>query len=252
VNPYWAAFAFPFKRENRGILVFGLFVLSVGPWILGLIPLGGSMVLFVVDLALLGYYAVFLRAILQTTMEGGDHIPPWPDMDSPFGLVEDFLSLLSPFLVSFLPLILFRASLAGFDALIDSGFVLRSSMPAPLTDGCLWRLSLEIPLLVLGWLYLPMATLAWTFYGGWSILNPVAVAKAAWSTGASYLGVVGLTWAMVTAAWTVRLIPGEYLTSFGSTLLVFYALIVAIRILGIHYRLHREQLGWERLRSDAV
>lgn len=243
MQPYWDAFAFPFKRGNRGVLVLGLFVLSILPAVLAFVPLGGWVALLF-DFAFLGYYGLFLQAILHAAMQGDDRIPAWPDFDSPMELVGDFLTLVVPFLVSFFPLILLRGSLAGLEALIDTGFVLRSAVPQgdslPVT-------LLQIPLLVAGWLYLPMATLAWTFFGSASILNPVSVARAAWSTGPAYLAVAGLTWILVTAAWAVSLIPGKYLTTFGSSLLVFYALVVAVRLIGTHYRLNRERLGWERV-----
>jgi hypothetical protein len=161
-------------------------------------------------------------------------------------LANEFFTIVAPFLISFLPVIILRASAAGWVALQSSGFIHRTSMPVALAEGSLPRISIELALVALGWLYLPMAMLAWTFYGGSSILNPVAVAKAAWSTGFSYLLLAGMIWMMVTAAWAVSLIPGEFITSFGSSLLVFYSLIVAIRLVGTHYRLHREQLGWER------
>jgi hypothetical protein len=247
VKPYWDAFAFPFRREHLGVLVFGLFVLTFIPAGLSLIPIGGSAIGNVLDLLLLGYYAVFLQSILSATMEGSDRIPAWPELESPMELANEFFTIVAPFLISFLPLILLRVSAAGWGALQSSGFVLRTSMPASLAEGAPSRIAIELVLLALGWLYLPMATLAWTFYGGSSILNPAAIAKAAWNTGPRYLLVAGLVWMMVTAAWAVSLIPGEFLTSFGSSLLVFYALIVAIRLVGTHYRLHREQLGWERM-----
>ena len=252
VKPYWDAFAFPFRRVHLGTLVFGLFVLTIIPAGLAFIPIGGGAISGVLDLLLLGYYAVFLQSILSATMEGSDRIPAWPEFQSPLELAQDFFTIVAPFLVSFLPVILLRASTAGWVALQSSGFILRTSMPASLAEGALPRIAIELALLALGWLYLPMATLAWTFYGGSSILNPVAVAKAAWSTGFSYLLLAGLTWMMVTAAWAVSLIPGEWITSFGSSLLVFYALIVAIRLLGTHYRLHRERLGWERTPGERA
>src|SRR6185503_5769697 len=90
-------------------------------------------------------------------------------------------------------------------------------------------------LLIGGWLYLPMAILVWTYYGGTSILNPIAVVRTAWRTGAAYLLVVILFAAMVIAAWGVSLIPGRFITGFGAALLVFYALVVAMRLLGTHY-----------------
>ena len=252
VNPYGAAFAFPFRRENAGPLIFGLFVLTVIPAALSAVPIGGGAIGSVFDLLLTGYYAVFLQSILHTSMQGDDRMPAWPEFSSPVELLEDFLIIVTPFVVSFLPLILLHVSAAGFASLQSAGFLVRSAVPGVLADGSAGRIGLEIPLIVLGWLYLPMAVLAGTFFGSTSILNPVAVAKAVWSIGPSYLLVAAAIWAMVTAAWAVSLIPGRFLTSFGSSLLVFYALIVAIRLLGTHYRLNRERLGWERPQVEAV
>lgn len=246
------AFTYPLRRENLGMLVVGLFVLSFIPTVLSYVPLGGGILASVIDLFLLGYYTLFLQSILHESMSGKDHIPAWPDVSHPFELLEECLAIAAPFLISFLPLILLRASAAGFSALQSSGFILRSSMPVFLADGTSWRMGLEAALVILGWLYLPMAILVQTFYGGGALLNPIAVARAAWQTGPSYLLLAFLVWAMVTAAWAVSLIPGKFITAFGSSLLVFYALIVAVRLLGTHYRTHREQLGWERGAPEPV
>jgi hypothetical protein len=246
VKPVVDAFRYPLRRQNLGMLVLGLFVLSFLPTLFSFIPIGGGVVSGVIDFFLLGYYALFLQSILHATMSGEDRIPAWPDAHHPFELFEELLAIVAPFIVSFLPLILLHASAAGFSALQSSGFILRSSMPAFLADGTPWRIGLEAALLIAGWLYLPMAILVQTFYGGSALLNPVAVARAAWQTGPSYLLLAFLVWAMVTAAWAVSLIPGQFITAFGSSLLVFYALIVAVRLLGTHYRTYRERLGWER------
>jgi hypothetical protein len=70
VKPSWDAFVFPFRREHLGVLVFGLFVLTMIPAGLSFIPIGGSVISNVLELLLLGYYAVFLQSILSATMEG--------------------------------------------------------------------------------------------------------------------------------------------------------------------------------------
>jgi hypothetical protein len=246
VKAYAEAFTYPLRRENLGMLVLGLFVLSFLPTVLSYLPLGGGVLSMVIDLFLLGYYALFLQSVLHASMSGQDRIPAWPDAQHPVELFEECLAIVAPFLISFLPLILLHASAAGFSALQSSGFILRSSMPVFLTEGTPWRIGVELLLVLLGWLYLPMAVLVQTFYGGGALLNPVAVARSAWQTGPSYLLLAFLVWAMVTAAWAVSLIPGKFITAFGSSLLVFYALLVAVRLVGTHYRAHRERLGWER------
>jgi hypothetical protein len=245
VKQYADAFTFPLRKENVGILVLGLFVLSFLPTVLSYIPIGGQVVSGVINLFLTAYYAIFLQSILHASMQGEDRIPAWPDAGRPEDLFEDLVSIVVPFLVSFLPLILLRISISGVSQLRSAGFILQSSMPA-LSETSPLMVTLTLLFLVVGWLYFPMAVLVWTFYGGWSILNPAAVAKAAWQTGPSYLGLAVTVWLMVTAAWSVSLIPGQYITTFGSSLLVFYALVVAARMLGLHYRRHRSTLGWER------
>jgi hypothetical protein len=245
VKPYADAFTFPLRKENLGILVLGLFVLSFLPTLFSLVPIGGALLSGLISLFLLGYYALFLQSILHASMQGEDRIPAWPDIDGLGDLLEDLLSIVAPFLVSFLPLLLLRCSIVGISELRSAGFILQSSMPAFLESSPL-MMALSLLFLVAGWLYFPMAILVWTFYGGWSILNPVAVAKAAWQTGPSYLGLAATVWVMVTAAWSVSLIPGASITAFGSSLLVFYALVVTARLLGMHYRRHRSTLGWER------
>jgi hypothetical protein len=245
VKRYFEAFAYPFRRENLGVLGLGIFVLAIIPAILSFVPIAGGALGLCIDLGIVGYYALFLQSILHASMEGRPELPAWPEMQHPTDLLEDFFSIIAPFMVSFLPLIVLRASIAGLSALQSMGFILRSAVPAALAGSSPGMMLLSGILLAGGWLYLPMAILVWTYYGGSSILNPVAVLRTAWRTGPSYLLLVFLVASLVMAAASVSLIPGKFITMFGSSLLVLYALIVAMRMLGTHYRIHRERLGWE-------
>jgi hypothetical protein len=249
VTRYLEAFVYPFRRENLGVLGLGIFVLSIVPAILSIIPVPGGTLGLCLDLGIVGYYALFLQSILHASMEGRPELPAWPEMEHPTDLLEDFLSIVAPFIISFLPLIVLRASIAGLSALDSAGFIFRSAVPAALAGSSPVMMLISVMLLIGGWLYLPMAILVWTFYGGTSILNPVAVVRTAWRTGPSYLLLVLLVASMVIAAWSVSLIPGRFITTLGSSLLVLYALIVAMRLLGTHYRVHRERLGWEERRA---
>ena len=249
---YFEAFSYPLRRGNAGVLLLGVAVLVIVPSVLSVVPLGGSLAGIGIDLFLTGYYALFLRSILHASMEGRDDFPAWPDLERPTDLIEDFFSLVAPFIVSFLPLILLRASASGFAALQSMGFLFRSAVPAGLSQASPGYALLSVGLLILGWLYLPMAILVWTYYGGASILNPIVVARSAWRTGASYLLLVVLVAAMISGAWGLSLLPEGFLTSIGSSLLAFYALVVAMRMLGTHYRIHRETLEWERRAPEPV
>jgi hypothetical protein len=245
VKRYFEAFGYPLRRENLGVLALGIFVLSIVPALLSIAPIAGGTLGICLDLGIVGYYALFLQSILHASMAGRDGIPAWPEMEHPTDLLEDFFSIVAPFIISFLPLIILRASIAGLSALQSTGFILRSAVPAGLEGSSPAMMLLSGLLLVGGWLYLPMAILVWTYYGGTSILNPIAVVRTAWSTGPTYLLLVLLVASMVTAAWAVSLIPGKFITTFGSSLLALYSLIVAMRMLGTHYLIHRERLGWE-------
>lgn len=246
VKQYCEAFAYPFRRENLGVLALGMVVFAIIPAILSFVPIVGGVLGLCLDLGIVGYYALFLRSILHASMEGRDKIPAWPEMEHPTELLEEFFSIVAPFIISFLPLIILRATIAGVPALLSLGFILRSAVPDALAGSSPGIMFLSGLFLLLGWLYLPMAMLVWTYYGGNSILNPVAVLRTAWRTGPSYLLLVLLVASLVMAAASVSLIQGGFIASFGSSLLVFYALIVALRILGTHYQRNREKLGWER------
>jgi hypothetical protein len=234
-------------------MLAGVAVLALGPALLKLLiprnQMAGAALCLGIDFLVLAYYAVFLRSILHASMDGREELPLWPEMSHPTDLAEEFFSIVAPFIVSFFPLILLRASIVGIGALQSLGFIVQSALPVPLSEASPWTGALSALLLIGGWLYLPMAILVWVFYGGSSILNPIAVARSAWRTGPSYLLLVLLVAAMVMAAWGVSVIPGNFITTLGTWLLTFYALVVAMRLLGTHYLIHREDLGWEAPRA---
>ena len=249
---YLDAFAYPLRRHNLAVMLVGVFFLAVVPSVISfVIPqqhMTGSALGMGLHFLVLAYYAIFLQSILHASMEGKEDFPFWPDLSHPTDLIEELLSIVAPFIVSFLPLILLRVAVAGVTSLLSLGFIVESAVPSALVGSSAGLKLVSIALLIGGWLYLPMAVLVWTFYGGWSVLNPIAVVRTAWRTGPSYLFVVVLVAAMINGAWAVSLIPGQVLTPFASSLLIFYALVVSMRLLGTHYRLHRERLGWDERR----
>jgi len=231
------AFRYPFAYGNAFILILGVAVMSVFSWLaVGLL----------LEAAFLGYYALYLRAILSASMEGENRIPAWPDWDHWGDFIQDVFSMLAPFAVSFAPLLIFRVLHDGADHLASLGYVFSSALPSGLLLSSPASTVLSILLFLLGWLYLPMAMLVWTFYGGASILNPVAVARTAWQTGPTYLLMSALIAGLVSAAWCVSLVPSPMLTTFGASMLTFTALVIAMRMLGTFYRMHRDRLGWDR------
>lgn len=228
---YWQAFAYPFRRGNGGILLLGVAVLTLLPTLYAILPVSIGFWNLGLGILFLGYYAIYLRSILHSSMEGEEQVPPWPDWEHPYDILGEILSIVAPFLVSFLPLLV---------------LILTADASAP------WTGVASALLFLLGWIYLPMAILVWTFYGAWSILNPVAVLRSAWQTGPGYLLLSLLMALLVGAAASLLLLPSGGLTTFGCSLLVFYALVVCMRLLGTHYSLHRERLGWEPVRTSDL
>ena len=234
------ALAYPLRRENVGVMLLGVAVLSV---LYSIVSLSGRAL--VIEVILLSYYAIYLQSILHTSMEGRDKFPAWPETQGIDDLFDDFFSIVVPFVVAFLPVFLLRVCTEGvFFGSISALF--RCAGPSALMSPSETVNAISAVLLLIGWLYLPMAILVWNFYGGKSILNPVAVAKAAWRTGPDYLLLVLKMAALVTLAWSVTLIPDRFITTFGASLLTFYALVVSMRLLGTFYRTHRATLGFER------
>jgi hypothetical protein len=229
------AFSYPLRRENLGVMLLGVAILSVVYSILGLTYRG-----FWIELLFVSYYAIFLQSILHASMEGRETFPAWPEAQSPEEFFQDFFSIIAPFIVAFLPLLLLHGADEGLSAFAAPGLIFRFAVPSSATT------TISAVLLLAGWLYLPMAILVWNFYGGWSILNPIAVAKAAWRTGSAYLFLVLQMAGLITAAWSVTLIPDPFITTFGASLLTFYALVVSMRLLGSFSRTHRATLGFER------
>jgi hypothetical protein len=246
VKRYFEAFAYPFTGDNGIVMVVGVAVLSFLPTLYSLLPLSSGYWGFGLGFVFLSYYAIYLRSILHSSMDGKEHLPPWPDWEHPEGAFEEIVSILAPFMVSFLPLILLRIGVGGLADFRSLGFFFHSTLQPQLTSNSAWATVASALLLIFGWLYLPMAVLVWTYYGGWSIFNPVAVARTAWRTGPGYLALSLLIAILISAAWSMTLLPASWLTTFGTSLLVFYALVVSMRMLGTHYNEHRVRLGWEQ------
>src|SRR5881394_2100735 len=188
VTSYLRAFAYPFRKANLGVVLLGAAVFAGVPLAISLIPRGAVLAL-IVQLFLVAYYAVFLQSILRSAMAGRDEFPAWPDQIHGVDLAEDVFALAGPYVVSFLPLIVLRCCYAHFGALGQEmwgylGLFLSGPTSYSLSDVPPWLGPVSWALAGLGLLYLPMALLVWSFYGGSSILNPIAIFRSAGRTGA--------------------------------------------------------------------
>lgn len=258
--PYLRCFGYPFSKANLPLMVVGCAFFVGIPTVVSLVPMSVVLVL-IVQLFLVAYYAVFLHSILGASMAGRAEFPAWPEEASLQELGEEIFALAGPYVVSFLPLIALRCAYAnlgdlGARAWGITSLILSGPLGYTLPQVPVWFEPLSWALSGLGLLYLPMALLVWSFYGGSSILNPVAVARSARRTGASYLAVVAGIAATFFGLWgfgrlTSRL-PYGWLQSLADALALFYALAVMMRLVGTHYFLNREKLDWEREIKESL
>lgn len=250
---YLEAFAYPFRRGNAGVMILGAVVFTFPLLLLAAVPLAGYLALALIVFLVL-YYSLFLQGILESSSLGKDSFPAWPDDIAGWSLLEKTFTILAPYVVSFAPLIALRCLFADFDELgreMTGILTMFLSGPLPYAPARVppWFEPVSWGQAVLGMLYLPMAILVWSFFGGNSILNPVAVVRSAVRTGSAYLLLVVLLAALLFAWWAI----GGLLTALPaalrvvtSTLALFYVLCVSMRLIGRHYFLHRAKLGWER------
>jgi hypothetical protein len=254
MTAYLRCLGYPFRKSNLPLMLLGALVFVVVPSIFSLIPLSGVLVL-IVQLFLVAYYAVFLHSILGASMEGRDEFPAWPEHPGVQDLAEEIFALAGPYVVSFLPLIALRCAYANFGALAErawgiAGMILSGPLPYQLPEVPSWFEPLSWALAALGLLYLPMALLAWSFYGGSAVLNPIAMVRSIRQMGLSYLIVVAGIVAILCGVWglgrvTARL-HADGLRSLADALVLFYALAVMMRLIGTHYFLNRDKLEWEK------
>jgi hypothetical protein len=260
MSPYLRCFAYPFTKANLPVMLIGIAVFVGIPLVLSRVPFSGVLVV-IVQLFLVAYYAVFLQSILGASMMGREEFPAWPEHSDPQDLMADILSLAGPYVVSFLPLLVLRCCYANFGAFGERAwgyltFFLSGPTPYSLPDVPSWFGPVSWALAGLGLLYLPMALLVWSFYGGRSILNPFAVVRSACRTGPSYLLLVGLIAGLCAAGWGIGAVTARFRTDFleslASALILFYALAVALRLVGVHYHVNRGKLDWERVEPEPV
>ena len=248
------ALGYPFSKANRGVTLLGAAAFVLVPAVLSLLPFSLPLVL-AVQLFLLAYYAVFLHSILDAARAGRDEFPAWPDSLHGIDLAEDVFAMAGPYVISFLPLIILRCLYTHFGALAKEAWgyatlILSGPMSYELPDVPAWFQPVSWGLAALGLFYLPMAILVWSFYGGTSILNPVAVIRSAARTGPGYLLLVALLAALLFGLWgterALAHLPLEGPRSLLTALARFYVLIVGMRLIGSHYFVNRDRLGWER------
>ena len=220
------AWVYPFRKDGWILLAGASLLMALLDAVPGFIAI---FVLFAMVL-LLGYLSAYLQRIVQSSAQGEDRMPNWPD-------VSDFLGdILSPFLLV-IGSVLFC---------LGPGFVL-----------IFWGddsvIRLGVALVIGGLLYLPMGFLAVSMHNSLWALNPMLVFPAIFRVPGQYL----VTCIVLAAAVALSVFSGRLIDMFRipvlSALLAsftsLYFLTVEMRLLGMLYWTNRNEFGWFRLRS---
>lgn len=218
------AFSFPIRRGGWVVILVGT-VLSVLFGLLKAAPLLGLG--FTVVSA--GYFGAFYLSIIDTTMTGRDEVPDWPSFSNLWDdVLVPFFRLTGLVVISFSPLLALLFLLPG-------------------DTNALLALSLCGVALLLGCLYLPMATLGAQAFGGLRGALPHIVLPGLARAMPSYLlAFLALTAGVALCAavehFTTQIpYAGRLLTA----AVALYSLMFQARLIGLIYRQKADQLGWE-------
>jgi len=176
-----------------------------------------------------GYFFAFLQRIITTTTLGEEQMPGWPDFTELWqNMIQPFRLLWGLFAACFGP------------ALVCWYFAYNGS---ELAERALW------PLVIAGFLYLPMALLGVAMSDSLSSLNPVFVLGSICKVPLQYLLACALLAFIVGLKWAIEVVLEKFVPLFFvryviSSVLLLYFLIVEMRVLGLMYLWNRRKLGW--------
>ncbi len=242
----------------------GLFVLAVGPLVLGPLSLailgllvvlsrgglfvGGTLSLLSITFGgILGFVLLFLGNVMTTSAQGEVIHPRWPEWDphelALGGIVRWAWVVGTGLLLLGWPIGMYWSRVASRP--MPPGGVTNLDKLHPL-DGLIFGAGLTPPLV-----YALLALLAWLLFEDWRAANPWTVLRAAWTLGGRLIGPVLLTGfaAVVTCtaaiALYLRAIPGVMIVG-GWLLWVLdlYVAMVVLRALGVAYNRRASVLGW--------
>lgn len=226
------ALRYPIQRHGWVLLLTGsLLFLIIDMATAGLSMGTPATAAFALVFAVLaaGYLFAFLQRIITTTTLGEDKMPGWPDFTEVWqDMIQPFRLLWGLFAACFGP------------AIVCWYFVFNGSELAE---------NLLKPLIIAGFLYLPMALLGVAMSDSLASLNPLFVLSSICKVPAQYVIacvllalIVGLKWLIEIAL--ERVLPIFFLRYLISSVLLLYFLIVEMRVLGLMYYWNRRKLGW--------
>lgn len=225
------AFGYPFRGQGISLLLAGAVFFTFLTWLQSRAWLIGIWLSVLSG----GYLFAFVQSVIQTSAQGEERPPPWPD----FG--DWWNDIIRPYL-----LFLVLALLCLGPALLMGGYALRESAEAE--EWVVMPLLAALGLGLLGIGYLPMAVLGVAMADSVSGANPLLVIPSILRVpleyfvtclilivafAANYLGQFALGFVRVPLA-----------TSLVSWFLFLYCLLVSMRLVGILYWTNRDRLKW--------
>jgi len=251
------ALTYPVRRDHGLVLAVGVACFSVLLLVGPLLPGPAALLVMLLDLAAVLYFAIFFYSVMEEATAGRDRLPLWPEEVDGYALLRQAVQLLAPLILSFLPLIVLRVYWRNFGGLGETIWGAMAHFPGVGSLGAfgrdipvmpLWAVWLSYGLAAVGFAYFPMAMLVFSFYGETAVVNVVGVARSIRRIARDYAPAVALLIALFTGLVAgIRLLDRlpELIAVPLSLCLCFYAMTAAMRVTGLLYARNKERLGWE-------
>lgn len=230
---------YPFRGENRGYLAVGAALFCIPPMVYSILPSLPyvGLIGLILEGFILGYMLIFFRSVMETATRGEERLD-WPDVTDAQSMAGEVFQMFIPLVISFLPLIGL-----GVYWTLSGAF---KGKEGALTPG---MVAAGAGLALLGVGYLPMALLAYSFYGETAVVKFWAIGAAIARVAADYFKAVALLLALFAVHAGVGVIAIRWPAwIFVPTLsaVLYYTMVAGMRAVGLIYHRNRERLGWER------
>jgi len=239
MNLILGSLGYPFQKENRGFLLWGAILFTLPPVIYSILPSLPyvGLIAEIAESSIFCYMMIFFQSVLETATREDERLE-WPEISDAQSMTAEVLQIVIPIVVSFLPVIALFVywAISGAYSGKDGSFV------------TLHRAFVFGGAIVWGILYLPMALLAYSFYGQLAVVQFWAIFAAIGRVWADYWKVVVLLVGLFLlhgglAAWVSRWpLP---IAAPIVALAFYYTMVAGVRAIGLIYRRNREQLGWD-------
>ena len=194
----------------------------------------GCSAIIIVSIFVGGYLTAYLRRILTSTAIGEDRMPDWPDISDFWGdCGAPLWQLFATFIFCFLPPIAFTIYAGTSQSEGDTS----------------WYGWATLALGFFSCLYFPMAFLAVAMYNTLAALNPLHIVPSILKVWRGYTLTIVLLGAVLAVRWFCQtylpeILPVPILPGLLYSFIGLYLLAVEMRILGLLYRTHKQELNW--------